>query len=63
MRVFKVQLEGFDGPTIYKPDEILGVLQEIEELLKEDDLDQKITITQEEMSEEEFNKLEEFEGY
>lgn len=63
MRVFKVQLEGYDGPTIYKEDEILGVLREIEDLLKEDDIEQKITITQDEISEEEFNKVGEFSGY
>jgi hypothetical protein len=63
MRVFKVQLEGYNGPTIYKADEILGVLREIEDLLKEDDVEQKITITQDEISEEEFNKIGEFSGY
>lgn len=63
MRVFKVQLEGYNGPTIYKTDEILGVLREIEDLLKEDDVEQKITITQDEISEEEFKKIGEFGGY
>lgn len=62
MRVIKVQLEGFNGPTVYTEDEIPDILKEIEELLREGDIGQKITISQEEMDEEEFNDMEDFAG-
>lgn len=62
MRVIQVQLKG-SGATIYNAIDIKGVLEEIKELITEKDIGQEITISQKEMSQEDFLKLKEFSGY
>lgn len=60
MRVYKIQLEGHNGPLVLtKPEQ---VLDELHSLLAEGD-EHAITVTPCEMAEEEYQKLPPFAGY
>lgn len=61
MIVYRVKLVGFNGPCAY--DKLEDALQEIRSLMEEGDTSQTITITEAEMTEEEYESLEDFEGY
>ena len=68
MRVCKVQLSNYNGPVVYEMTEskhVQDVLQEVDSLLQEalNGDDPEITISVEEMSKAEFDRLGEFTGY
>jgi hypothetical protein len=60
--VTKLQLDGFNGPIMFKATSIDAICEEVKSLLQEE---QKslITLTTEEMDKDEFDNLKEFAGY
>jgi len=71
MKVIKAQISGCNGPLIYdleelahKPHGMQGLMSEIKEVfLAEGDIGDTYTLTIADMDEEEFENLQEFEGY
>jgi hypothetical protein len=61
MIVYKVQLEGYNGPCVH--DSIESAIEEIKSLLEEEDNEQVVTISQVEMTQEELDAMGEFGGY
>lgn len=65
MKIIKVQLEGFCGPTVYpyNPDGINSAVEEVRILFDEFVEGQVVTVVQATMPDDEFNNLEDFGGY
>lgn len=61
MKTYKVKVTDCGGPVVW--DDIEAVINEIRTHLTEGTIGQEIIITIDEMDEEEFNSLPEFEGF
>lgn len=64
MKIIKTQIEGLSGPVVYSFEDFKGVVEELKNsFLENGEVGDLMEISIDEMEEDEFNDLPDFEGY